>query len=42
MPEVLGMPNVPGGPVTIAADRKSFSMKGTGNWVWTYTPTLVR
>ena len=40
--EVLGMPNVPGGPVTISADRKSFSMKGTGNWVWTYTPTLVR
>jgi hypothetical protein len=40
--EILGMPNVPGGPVTIAADRKSFSMKGTGNWVWTYTPTLVR
>lgn len=41
-PEALGMPNMAGSPVTIAADRKSFSMKGAGNWVWTYTPTLVR
>ena len=41
-PEVLGMPNMPGGPVTISADRKSFSMKGAGNWVWTFTPTLVQ
>jgi len=38
-PEVLGMPNVPGGPVTISADRKSFSLKGADNWVWTYTPS---
>ena len=41
-PEVLAMPNMPGSPVTISADRKSFSMKGAGNWVWTYTPTLVQ
>lgn len=40
--EALGMPNIPGSPVTIAADRKSFSMKGAENWVWTYTPTLVK
>jgi hypothetical protein len=40
-PEALGMPNMKGSPVTIAADRKSFSMKGAENWVWTYTPTLV-
>ena len=41
-PEALGMPIIPGGPVTIAADRKSFSMKGAENWVWTYTPTLLK
>jgi hypothetical protein len=41
-PEALGMPNMPGSPITIAADRKSFSMKGAENWVWTYTPTLVQ
>lgn len=40
-PETLGMPNMKGGPVTIAADRKSFSLKGADNWVWTYTPTLA-
>jgi hypothetical protein len=41
-PEALGMPNVPKGPVTISPDRKSFSVKGASNWVWTYTPTLVQ
>lgn len=41
-PEVLGMPIMKGGPVSIAADRKSFSLQGAGNWVWTYTPTLVQ
>jgi hypothetical protein len=41
-PEGLGGPIVPGGPIVIAADRKSFSIKGAGNWVWTYTPTLVQ
>jgi hypothetical protein len=40
-PEALGMPNMPNGPIAIAADRKSFSIKAAGNWVWTYTPTLV-
>lgn len=38
-PEILGMPNMPGGPVTISADRKSFTVKGAGNWAWTYTPS---
>ena len=41
-PQGLAMPIVPGGPVAIAADRKSFSIKGASNWVWTYTPTLVQ
>ena len=40
-PEVLAMPNMPGSPVTISPDRKTFTMKGADNWVWTYTPTLV-
>ncbi len=41
-PEALGMPIMPGGPISVAADRKSFSIKGASNWVWTYTPTLVQ
>jgi hypothetical protein len=41
-PEALGMPITPGSPVAISADRKSFSIKAAGNWVWTYTPTLVQ
>ena len=41
-PEVLGMPITAGGPVSISADRKSFSIKTDDNWVWTYTPTLLQ
>lgn len=41
-PEGLGMPTTPGGPIIAAADRKSFSVKGASNWVWTYTPTVVK
>lgn len=41
-PEALGMPIVKAGPIMIAADRKSFSVQAAGNWVWTYTPTLVQ
>ncbi len=41
-PEILAAPVMAAGPVTIAADRKSFSMKGAENWVWTFTPTLVQ
>ena len=40
-PDALGMPIVKGGPIAVAADRKSFSIKAAGNWTWTYTPTLV-
>lgn len=41
-PQGLAMPIVPGGPIAVAADRKSFSIKGAENWVWTYTPTLLK
>jgi hypothetical protein len=41
-PAGLGMPIMPGGPIVVSADRKSFSVKGAENWVWTYTPTLVQ
>jgi hypothetical protein len=41
-PEALGMPIMKDGPIAISADRKSFSVKAAGNWVWTYTPTLVQ
>lgn len=41
-PEVLGMPIVAGGPFTVSADRKSVTVKGAENWVWTLTPTLVQ
>jgi hypothetical protein len=41
-PEALGMPIMPGSPISVAADRKSFSVKAADNWVWTYTPTLAQ
>ena len=42
-PAALGMlPIGSGGPFTVAADRKSFSVKGAENWAWTFTPTLVQ
>lgn len=28
--------------MSVAADRKSFSVTGDDEWVWTYTPTLVQ
>jgi hypothetical protein len=31
-----------GAPISVAADRKSFSVPSAENWVWTYTPTLVQ
>ncbi|MEO8016853.1 MAG: hypothetical protein ABI769_03490 [Pseudomonadota bacterium] len=40
--EALGMPIVANGPIVVAADRKSFSIKAAGNWVWTYTPALAQ
>lgn len=41
-PEVLAMPIMKGAPLSISADRTSFSMKGAENWVWTFVPTLVQ
>jgi hypothetical protein len=42
-PNILAMPGVaPGGPIAVAADGKSFSMKGAENWIWTYKPTIVQ
>ncbi len=26
----------------VSPDRKTFTKKGAGDWVWTYTPTIVR
>jgi hypothetical protein len=42
-PMLLVMPAgaSPNPNLTVAADRKSFTMKGQA-WSWTYTPTLVR
>lgn len=43
-PEVLdmaGLGKMPGSPIAFSADGKSFSVKGAGNWVWTYIPTIV-
>jgi hypothetical protein len=41
-PAVLGMPIMAAGPLRVAADRKSFTMMGAENWMWTFTPTLVQ
>jgi hypothetical protein len=40
-PEVLGMPIMKESPVAVSADRKTFSVKGAENWVWTYSPTRL-
>lgn len=42
VPDVLGMPITKDGPVVVAADRKTFSVKAADSWVWTYTPTLTQ
>jgi hypothetical protein len=43
-PAILGMPSmVPkGGPISVSADGKSFSVTGAENWTWTYTPTILQ
>ena len=43
-PAILGMPSMApkGGPISVSADGRSFSMKGAENWTWTYTPTIVQ
>lgn len=42
-PAILGMPSLAqGGPISVSADAKSFSIKGAENWTWTYTPTILQ
>ena len=44
-PEILsvpGMAKMPGSPISVSADGKSFTIKGAENWTWTYTPTFVQ
>jgi hypothetical protein len=42
-PAILGMPGMAkGGPISVSADAKSFSLKGAENWTWTYTPTILQ
>jgi hypothetical protein len=41
-PGALALPIMKDGPIVISADRKSFSIKGAENWVWTFTPTLMK
>jgi len=41
-PGALALPIMKDGPIVISADRKSFSIKGAENWVWTFTPTLLK
>lgn len=45
-PAILGMAGMgmlpKGGPISVSADAKSFSMKGAENWTWTYTPTILQ
>jgi hypothetical protein len=41
-PGALALPITANGPIVVSADRKSFSIKGAENWVWTFTPTLVK
>lgn len=41
-PSVLAMSLPKGSPISVSADRKSFTMPGAENWSWTLTPTVVR
>jgi hypothetical protein len=42
-PGILGMAGMAtGGPISVSADGKSFSVKGAENWTWTYTPTILQ
>jgi hypothetical protein len=41
-PAGLALPIMKDGPIVVAADRKSFSIKGAENWVWTFWPTLLK
>ena len=41
-PGVLAMPMPKGSPISVSADKKSFSMPGANDWTFTLTPTVVR
>jgi hypothetical protein len=41
-PSILAMPLPKGAPMSVSADKKSFTMPGAENWTFTLTPTLVR
>ena len=36
------MPMPKGSPISVSADRKSFTMPGAENWTLTLTPTVVK
>jgi hypothetical protein len=40
-PVMLALPMNPDPKFTVSADRKTFMVK-TGDWTWTYTPTIVQ
>jgi hypothetical protein len=42
-PQILAMPEMAkDGPISVSSDGKSFSVKGAENWIWTFTPNIVR
>lgn len=41
-PAAMAMPMPPGSPISVSADKKTFSMKGQDNWIWTFTPGVVQ
>jgi hypothetical protein len=41
-PVVLAMPMPKGSPISVTADKKSFTMLGAKDWIFTLTPTVVR
>ena len=41
-PVVLAMPMPKGSPISVSADKKSFTMPGAKDWTFTLTPTVVR
>ena len=41
-PAGMAMTMPAGSPMSVSADKKSFSIKGAEQWVWTFTPSVVR
>jgi hypothetical protein len=41
-PSLMAMPMPKGGPISVSADKKSYTMPGADDWSFTLTPTLVR